>query len=216
MHKLFNITTLTELESAFEHYKNHMLEAHNLPLKKTTKAQEKFAQFLGYPNYATVVSEFKKKEEAESEMLDAALMMSGLPCTSFYTKNKRYSIATKMNTDDYTHVVDFDSSLVFEDALKKGRLIPLLRSLVEDAFSGGYGTDELALFFQSVDKPMSKFLTMAHVRVREAFEHNENLPRDVEERGFSVTVDESDIYNWCLANCDKELMKEVDIVFQEC
>ncbi len=53
MNPIFNIATKSDLEAAFEHYRTHLLECHNLQsMNKLNKAKQIFATYLGFENYA--------------------------------------------------------------------------------------------------------------------------------------------------------------------
>ncbi|MBM25943.1 MAG: hypothetical protein CL760_09725 [Chloroflexi bacterium] len=209
MHNMFNISTVSELESAFQHYLKHLSVDHSITLSKKTKAQNTFAHFLGYENYSLALSEIEKKENSK------LLLENGTPTENIYCSrvSKGYEIETTMITDDGTHTVHFDSSPIFLELLSKGNhkgIVDLVHRLKEDDFMSGYGTDDLALHFSNYDGSNEQYL-----QVRYAFEHNEQLPEDIEERGFSVNVDEHQILKWCQRFCDSNTVKSVKSIILE-
>jgi hypothetical protein len=205
---MFNISTVSELESAFQHYLKHLSADHSINLSKKTKAQNTFAHFLGYDNYSLALAEIEKKETSTS-LLDngTPTIVQGFLKVMKSKQDKSYEIETTMRTDDGTHTVHFDSSPIFLELLSKGNhkgIVDLVQRLKEDDFMSGYGTDDLALYFSNYEGSNEQYL-----QVRYAFEHNEQLPEDIEERGFSVNVDEHQILKWCQRFCDSNTVKSV-------
>lgn len=233
MHPMFDISTLKQLEKAFNHYLAHMSKEHHLNLKKETKAREKFAKFLGFDNYSQALGVIRKKEELQKpcepspnelcrEMNEATLMMSMVdPKGSFYKENtvsfyskrsdKVYTVEATMYTDDGFHKVDFDASPVFFDLLENSEesVLAMVKELYEDDFGSGYGTDKVAEYFADY-----KGKEFQYLKVKEAFEHIRNLPEDVEERGFSVVIDEKSLLLWLKGYCSLELMEKYKKYFE--
>lgn len=218
---MFNISTINELEKAFEIYKSHLAEEHHLPLNKKTKAQNKFAKFLGYENYSVAVEmvqriemnqlaikektfqeEIPKMQQKISDKIENTYGYQDLNVRNY----KISEIGTVMRTDDGAHTVEFDSSPVFLEAFVKGEeeLVKLVKNLKEDDFGSGYNTDELALYFSSYEGNVEDY-----IRIKEAFAHNEQLPESVEDRGFNVTVDECDILKWCKKYCSSKTVAKI-------
>ena len=214
MHNMFNISTVLELEAAFQHYLKHLKFDHNITLRKKTKAQNTFAHFLGYDNYSLAVGYIEKKEKEklllENGVLEDNVYTSRL---KYLISSENYNIETTMTTDDGLHIVHFDSSPVFVNLLSKGDykgIINLVKRLKEDEFMSGYGTDELAMYFSNYSGNNEQ-----HLQVRYAFEHNEKLPEYTEECGFSVNVDEHHILKWCQRFCDSNTVKSIKSIIIE-
>lgn len=95
MHPIFNIKTTKDLDTAFDLYLSHMNKAHNLNLANQTKAQHKFADFLGFDSYGSLKSYIERMTDTinfdvDGFRIDSTVYSVLIPRSSLTVPANRY------------------------------------------------------------------------------------------------------------------------------
>ena len=234
MRQLFNIQSETDLEAFLAIYIQHLENDLHLPQKHINKTKEKMAKLLtGNQSYAEVLHSIQhhgcKKCGNQLDELgfceDTTCIHNDWPQSVRWKSNtdtwtpvaedqhlKRQRIDAYANSDDHAVSVNCFDAAPFFSTLSDQSLLHCLKNLADELWGPGDQSDELALYFNGYQGTNPNYQEVAAI-----FEHNADLPNDVEERGFSCGLHNAgiDLMLWIKQNRSSEVYEQAKLLVND-